>query len=219
MVSLCGGCNVYQPWGAILVGIMGGFGFILTHYLMLKCKFDDPLDAVAVHGTSGIIGVIFVPIFDWEKGIFVNNNSDHNPWMTLGVNIGGIFAISAWSVFWSFILFFTLKKLKLLRVDRDTEFRGSDLPKHGEAAYPADAWVEVQYSRQGSTSNIPSNMKGPEECKLNKSHTDPFEMVPTTGKLATQMNNFTKGFEEDSNKLEEDKKNNSMENGAYLSNE
>ena len=53
MVSQCGGCNVFQPWAALIVGCMGGFIFLGTHLLMLKMKFDDPLDAVAVHGAGG----------------------------------------------------------------------------------------------------------------------------------------------------------------------
>ena len=37
--------------------------------------------------------------------------------------------------------------MQLLRIHRDVEFTGNDLPKHGEAAYPADAWVEMQYNK------------------------------------------------------------------------
>ena len=54
MVGLCGGCNVYQPWAAILVGIFSGLGFLGCHLLVLNVlKMDDPLDAVAVHGAGG----------------------------------------------------------------------------------------------------------------------------------------------------------------------
>ena len=34
-----------------------------THHLMLKLKLDDPLDAVAVHGAGGLLGVLCVPFF------------------------------------------------------------------------------------------------------------------------------------------------------------
>ena len=36
-----------------MAGILGGFGYLAVHVIMLKCKFDDPLDAVAVHGGGG----------------------------------------------------------------------------------------------------------------------------------------------------------------------
>ena len=53
MVSLCAGCDEYEPWGALIVGIFGGLTYVAIHTLMEKCKLDDPLDAVAVHGGGG----------------------------------------------------------------------------------------------------------------------------------------------------------------------
>ena len=35
-VSLCAGCNVYEPWAALVVGAGGGFCFLCVHTLMLK---------------------------------------------------------------------------------------------------------------------------------------------------------------------------------------
>ena len=42
---------------------------------MLKCRFDDPLDAVAVHCGGGLVGLICVHFFSYGNGIFwmVNN--------------------------------------------------------------------------------------------------------------------------------------------------
>ena len=53
MVSMCAGCDEYQPWAALIIGIFGGLAFIGVHQLMLKLQLDDPLDAVAVHGGGG----------------------------------------------------------------------------------------------------------------------------------------------------------------------
>ncbi len=69
MVSMCGGCNGYMPWAAILVGCLGGVCFVGWHFLMLRLQLDDPLDAVAVHGAGGFIGVLCQPIFTYESGI------------------------------------------------------------------------------------------------------------------------------------------------------
>lgn len=54
MVSLCGGCDEYAPWGALIVGSFGGFTFVGIHILMEKFQIDDPLDSVAVHGGGGM---------------------------------------------------------------------------------------------------------------------------------------------------------------------
>ena len=53
MVAVCSGCNVFHMWTGCVAGILGGFGYLAVHVIMLKCKFDDPLDAVAVHGGGG----------------------------------------------------------------------------------------------------------------------------------------------------------------------
>ena len=53
MVAQCAGCDEYQPWGALIVGMFGGVAFIAVHIAMIKCRLDDPLDAVAVHGGGG----------------------------------------------------------------------------------------------------------------------------------------------------------------------
>ena len=50
---MCGGCNLYEPWAALLVGCGGGFFYLLGHKLVLKARLDDPLDAIAVHGFGG----------------------------------------------------------------------------------------------------------------------------------------------------------------------
>ena len=65
----------------------------------------------------------------------------------LGVHIAAAIAILAWSIFWSTLLFGALKYFKMLRVSTEMEFKGMDLVKHGEAAYPAGAWVEYQYNK------------------------------------------------------------------------
>ena len=53
MVATCSGCNVFASWASFIVGILGGISYIVWHYGMLRLKFDDPLDAVAVHAGGG----------------------------------------------------------------------------------------------------------------------------------------------------------------------
>ena len=142
MVSLCAGCNLYEPWAALIVGGIGGVAFMCVHFGMLKLRLDDPLDAVAVHGGGGIVGILAVPwlmyvgLEEGERGIFWDGDSSI-PWLVLGYNIAGSICIMLWSVFWSLLLFGSLFYFKILRVSTDDEFKGMDLIKHGESAYPA----------------------------------------------------------------------------------
>eukprot|EP00090_Calanus_glacialis_P008846 TRINITY_DN1716_c0_g1_i2.p1 TRINITY_DN1716_c0_g1~~TRINITY_DN1716_c0_g1_i2.p1 ORF type:complete len:555 (-),score=145.72 TRINITY_DN1716_c0_g1_i2:254-1918(-) len=207
MVSLCGGCNLYEPWAALIVGALGGIGFIVVHFAMLRLQLDDPLDAVAVHGAGGLVGILSVPWFMYvglekgERGIFWDGDAS-TPWLVLGYNIAGALCISLWSAFWCALLFGSLYFLKMLRVSIDDEFKGMDLIKHGESAYPAAAWVEYQYAKSGQAQNgtdsVPVNMSsdglgatvtmsGIKEDKTGAAFNNPFEMVPTTGQLFKQM--------------------------------
>ena len=43
MVSMCAGCNVYEPWAAIIVGVGAGFAFIGVHFAMLKFQVENQL--------------------------------------------------------------------------------------------------------------------------------------------------------------------------------
>jgi len=159
MVSLCAGCNLYEPWAALIVGALGGVAFICVHLAMLRLKLDDPLDAVAVHGGGGAVGILSVPFFMYsgleagKRGILWDGHLAH-PWLVLGHNSAGGLVIILWCCLWSAALFGSLKYLGILRVSVEDERNGMDLIKHGEAAYPAHAWVENQYSKD----KLPYNM-------------------------------------------------------------
>jgi Amt family ammonium transporter len=152
MVAQCAGCNVYEPWAAMVIGAGAAFVYLCIHTLMIRAKLDDPLDAVAVHGGGGLWGLICVPFFmsaglkEGERGIIFDGHVGH-PWTVLGVQVAAIAAILAWSIFWSSIIFGSMKLIKMLRVSTEVEFKGMDIVKHGESAYPAQAWVEFQYNK------------------------------------------------------------------------
>ena len=44
------------PYSAFVIGIVGAFVYHFGSWLMLKCKIDDVVDAIAVHGFCGIWG-------------------------------------------------------------------------------------------------------------------------------------------------------------------
>merc|ERR1712012_929655 len=103
MVAQCAGCNVYEPWAAMVIGAGA---------------------AVAVHGGGGMWGLLCVPFFmsaglkEGERGIIFDGHLGH-PWTVLGVQVAAIAAILAWSIFWSSIIFGSMKMIKMLRVSTE----------------------------------------------------------------------------------------------------
>ena len=42
-------CDNIEPWAAFVIGIMGGFTYIILNRLLYKLQIDDPVDAVPIH--------------------------------------------------------------------------------------------------------------------------------------------------------------------------
>ena len=79
-----------------------------------------------------------LPFFAYGTGIFwIGDTTD--PWVQLGINLGCLIVIILWAAVHSFVIFGLLHHFKLLRIDTETEIRGIDIVKHGEAAYPVSA--------------------------------------------------------------------------------
>ena len=140
LVSITSGCVVTYPWSAFLIGLLGGVVYWLSSKCVLKiCKVDDPLDAFAVHGACGFWGVFATGLFSASDyaygsgaGLFYGSGN------ALGVAIVFLLATIAWVCSLSFLMFFALKKMGLLRVSAEVEAAGMDVSKHGGNAYSAE---------------------------------------------------------------------------------
>ncbi|XP_011442564.3 putative ammonium transporter 1 [Magallana gigas] len=162
MVAICAGCNQMETYAAFLIGIGGGVSYMITTWLVLfKLKVDDPLDACAVHYGGGVWGVISVGLLSRDVGILYKWNAEAA--LTLVWQITSLVAIIAWTGALCFVMFFLLKKFNLLRVSFEWEVKGLDIPKHGEPAYPAEAyghgWGEkgdTLFTMVGKATSIPS---------------------------------------------------------------
>ena len=94
---------------------------------------------------------------EMQGGIIFYGNQIY-AWQRLGINLLGVVTIIVWAFLCSVIIFGSLKLFKLLRIDSNTEMLGSDGVKHGESAYPMDAWVLEQ--ARSSNINFPTYIKG-----------------------------------------------------------
>lgn len=150
LVSITGPCAVVEPYAAVIIGVIGGFVYFGSHHLLLKLKIDDPLDAAPVHFFCGAWGVLASGFFATKEGVFLAAfaNPDHYGVLyggggeQLAIQIGGMFAIAAWTCITSGIMFFALSKLGMLRVSPEDEQAGLDESHHGGSAY--DMGVDVK---------------------------------------------------------------------------
>ena len=143
LVASTAGCSVIEPWAAVIVGAFCGPILIGSSSLLVRLRIDDPLDATPVHLFCGLWGTFAVSLFANKNHVEQVYGESNVYGLFLGggfgqmwVQIVGIIAVTGWSALVSFILFWTLNKFYLLRVNQDIELAGLDNTKHGGPAYP-----------------------------------------------------------------------------------
>jgi Amt family ammonium transporter len=158
LVGITAGCQVTEPWSAIVIGFIAAFVYHGASCLMRKLQIDDPLDAFAVHGACGAWGVLAVGLFANKAYSYAPAEGNPLRLDANGIDLGvdaGLFMPGSrgqlfgtqvvtllieipWVVCTSGILFFALNAAGLLRVSAEEETAGLDASKHGGSAYPTD---------------------------------------------------------------------------------
>ena len=110
---------------ALQATIFGGLGGVLVVFSILaldKIKIDDPVGAISVHGTCGLLGLLLVPLT--------------NDGVTYVGQIVGALTIFGWVFAASFVVWFVIKLIMGIRVTEEDEYQGVDISECGVEAYP-----------------------------------------------------------------------------------
>jgi ammonium transporter, Amt family len=107
---------------ATLFGAIGGVLVVFSIITLDKLKIDDPVGAISVHGTVGLLGLLLVPI----------TNSD----ASFSGQLIGAATIFVWVFVASLIVWGILKATIGIRVSEEEEYGGVDLSECGMEAYP-----------------------------------------------------------------------------------
>jgi len=157
LVAITAPCAFVDSWAAVVIGLVAGVIVCWASVWIEKLKIDDPVGAVPVHLFNGIWGVLAV-------GIFANGNPDTAAWNGVESAVTGLFyggstqiiaqLIEVTSIFvavfgLSYGFFKILAAFKLLRVSREVELQGLDLPEMGALGYPTD-WEPSNIEDEGT---------------------------------------------------------------------
>jgi Amt family ammonium transporter len=107
---------------ATIFGALGGVLVVFSIIFMDKLKIDDPVGAVSVHGTCGLLGLLLVPIT--------------NDGVSFSGQIIGALTIFIWVFVTSMIIWSILKAVIGIRVSEEEEAMGCDVAECGLEAYP-----------------------------------------------------------------------------------
>jgi Amt family ammonium transporter len=122
LVAITAEPSTPTPFEATLFGAIGGVLVVLSIVFLDKIKIDDPVGAISVHGTCGLLGLLLVPL----------TNSD----VSFTGQIVGALTIFGWVFGASFVVWLCLKVIVGIRVTEEEEVAGIDVTECGLEAYP-----------------------------------------------------------------------------------
>jgi len=156
LVAITAPCAFVSPNSAVIIGILAGLlvcGGVLFNERVLKV--DDPCGAVSVHGYCGWFGSVSVGIFadgtygaGWNgvgaatylgkagQGVTGLLHGDTTQFLT---QLGGATLMAIYAFGGTFVVFKIVNSIRSMRVSKESERSGLDVPEFGMMAYPEDA--------------------------------------------------------------------------------
>jgi len=132
LVAICAGSDIVHPIGALVIGAVGGVGFVFGfQFIQNKLKIDDVLGVIPLHGGAGIWGGI-------AAGIFGSEALGGAGGVTFMAQLVGTLTGLTIAVTGGFIVYGMVKSVMGLRMDEEDEYRGADLSIHQISAYPEE---------------------------------------------------------------------------------
>jgi Amt family ammonium transporter len=175
LVAITAPCAFVTPISACIIGAVAGVLVVYSVFFWDNMGVDDPVGAVSVHGASGLWGVLSVGLFaagDYGRG-WNGVNLDGYAGNVVGIlpfasvsgapflspagwgqlaaqAVGGLSCIVVGGVL-SYGWFKVSNRFVPLRVRREAEIQGCDIPEMGAGAYP-DFELKTTHSYAGVAS-------------------------------------------------------------------
>ncbi|GAB5381161.1 MAG: ammonium transporter [Aliiglaciecola sp.] len=127
LVAITAEPSTPTPLQATLFGALGGLLVVGSIVALDKLKIDDPVGAISVHGTVGLLGLLLVPV---TNPLTADGGSSFS-----GQLIGAL-TIFVWVFVTSLVVWLALKAIMGIRVSEEEEFEGVDMSECGLEAYP-----------------------------------------------------------------------------------
>jgi Amt family ammonium transporter len=144
LVAITAPCAFVAPWAASIIGIVAGllvcYGVWFFDHV---AHVDDPCGAISVHGVCGAWGVLAVGIFaDGTYGAGWNGVNGDVKGLIYGdggqllAQVAHVVIGFAWAFGVTWAIFMVGKRFMQVRVSREAELEGLDIPEFGAAGYP-----------------------------------------------------------------------------------
>jgi Amt family ammonium transporter len=160
LVAITAPCAFVSPNSAVMIGLLAGvlvdLGVLFNERVI---KVDDPCGAISVHGYCGWLGAVCVGIFadgtygaGWngvgattylgKAGMGVTGllHGDSKQFIT---QIGGATLMAIYAFGFTYVVFSMVNAVVPMRVSKEVEMEGLDVPEFGLPAYPEDELVDA----------------------------------------------------------------------------
>jgi len=156
LVAITAPCAFVDSWAAALIGAIAGVLVVVGVFFWDRVGVDDPVGAISVHGVNGLWGVISLGIFangkygaGWNGVVRTASEFLNKEYGSDGVrgalygDVSQLYAqlidagvVAAFGFSMAFAWFKISNLITPLRVNRETEIEGLDLPEMGALGYP-----------------------------------------------------------------------------------
>jgi Amt family ammonium transporter len=163
LVAITAPCAFVDSWAAVVIGGLAGVIVVFSVFFWDKIGIDDPVGAISVHGINGLWGLISVGLFangkygggwngvvrpemvekygsDGVRGLFFHDASQ------LNAQLLDAAVVAAFGFVMAYVWFKFSNMIAPVRVSRETELEGLDVPEMGAHGYP-----DFTLSSHGST--------------------------------------------------------------------
>jgi ammonia channel protein AmtB len=131
VIGVSAGADVYAPVLGYLIAMLTAVcAYYAGSWLERKARVDDVVGAVAVHGVSGFLGILWVGIFAAGYPTGVNNVDS-----SIGGQLIGVATFLPLGFLSGYTASWVLRKLNLLRVPASVELAGLDVVEYSPDIY------------------------------------------------------------------------------------
>ena len=163
LVAVTAGCAVLTPFGAMVIGTIGGAIAIYANvYLEQKWKIDDAVGAIGTHGFAGVVGTIGLAFLAPADQLALSRLDQ------IFIQSGGALLNFVFCFFSGFGFFWVLNKAVGLRVNRKEEEVGLNVIEHATrigVGHVEEAMENLVSGQLGFSQRLPT-VPGDEAEKL-----------------------------------------------------
>ncbi|WP_409522582.1 ammonium transporter [Nitrincola sp. MINF-07-Sa-05] len=152
LVAVTAGASILEPWSAVVIGTVGGLVTYGADWLLTQMRIDDPVRVVPAHGCAGVAGTLGLALL-----APIDTLPAQSAMAQLGIQTIGVGAVAVWGLGLSFILFWSLKFMGILRVSPEGEQMGLNVHEHGASSSLLEASMalrSVSLATTGGKANL-----------------------------------------------------------------